>query len=797
MSGAANNGVDVSDPATDNETTVKDALASVGLFDRPGEAVVLFTAEPGPRNLLARDLMERDVESFGSLYHASGLFRPSAFIGGVKQRRDVAALARVVFLPFDFDLIDWLGFADKGDDASRVRRKETLAQLWASPQPDLDAELAELRAKIEEVFAGLGLPMHRLDCTGYGFCAYLYLGEEDQLRVKSAIAIHKQLVAQINARAVGQLADRQASDAGTRVTRVPGSLNRKGPIARAVTTLIPYTGQTWPLAMELPARPQAVAIEIPTTGDGLAPEQATALVEAMRPHWSLGQKHAVALGFAGMLAKARVPEEQALAIVAALAADDQKPWDRANCVRTSYAKARAGQVTAGFTKLRDVLPAAALDFVDAILTRHRQANAPRVEVVDPSVATASRKPAAETPLATLNPTPPPDACLMGWVRSYVDLVEPLSETSDAFNLACGLVLAGATFGRSISARYVAKSLHANLYMMLVGSAGTSRKDTAIRLALELPFQSIPPAKFHTAPFTVATDVGSAEGLIKILQDKPNILLYVTEYQRLAQNAHRQSTGTIFSLMTSAWDTPITLQNNTKGNPLEAKFPYLSVLAAVQPGILAQEMQQGDIESGYATRWLFVPGVGKPARPEPPDIDEKRAFDLYDDLLRLRKDYERHQNGETKFRLSPPATARWIDWYQQDRGRVLASEDEDSMRSRLGLHVRKVALVYAATSGAGEIGLEHLEPAIAFVEWSWSHTRELMKGWGVGLWSQVEHRIEQVMQERGPMPRRNLQMLSRGRKWSSREFAMVLDAMVKNGQVLVDVDGLLSTPAEPA
>jgi hypothetical protein len=772
----------LADAVMDNDITVKEALAGVGLFDRPGEAAVLMTADP-VRNVLAADLADRDVQTFGALYHASGLFRPSAIQKGSGRRQE--NLARVVWLTLDCDLIDWLGYP-KG----HPERDEALQKLWDAPQAEIDDEVRLLRATLETALSDLGLPLHRLDYTGYGVCGYLYLAEDDQLRIDAARQVHKEIIARVNELAGMPLVDVQSSDAGTRVTRVPGSLNRKGAIARTVTTLVPYAGDAWRLSIERP-RPAASPSAIPQMGPGLAHEDVQKIVDALAPHWALGQKHDIALAFAGMLAKAAIPEEQALAMAAHLAAADAKPWDRANCVRTTYARARAGFTVGGYLRMQTIVPPAALDFVAGILDRHRNATGPRIEVGGPVHSTAVKKPSVESPLAAINPTPPPDSCLMGWVKNYVELVEPLSETSDAFNLACGLVLAGATFGRSITARYVAKSLHANLYMMLVGSAGTSRKDTAIRLALELPTYSLPPAQFHSQPFTVATDVGSAEGLIKILQDKPNILLYVTEYQRLAQNAHRQSTGTIFSLMTSAWDTPVTLQNNTKGNPLEAKFPYLSVLAAVQPGILAQEMQQGDIESGYATRWLFVPGVGKAARPEPPDINEPKAFALYDDLLRLRKDYESRGNGETKFRLSPAATERWIEWYQQDRERVLATEDEDSMRSRLGLHVRKVALVYAATDGAGEIDLRHLEPAIAFVEWSWLHTRELMKGWGVGLWSQVENRIEQVLTDRGPMERRRLQSYSKGRKWSSREFAQVLDAMLKNGQVVADPEGVLA------
>lgn len=774
--------------------TIGEIANHIGLGDSAGGRAVLMAMVDGhPRHAYLGEAAAFDVDAVGdALYHASGLFRDGSIQGN--RGRSADNLTEIVWLPFDADLLDYMGYPAGTGEEDKARRKAALDEFTHMTQPELDSLIAALRADLEETFRALAIPMHRLDYTGYGLCAYVYVDSADRSRVMDARAAHKHLVTIINEQYGDRIVDPQCSDAGTRVTRMPGSTNRKGAVPRRVISLVPYTGETCPLGHN-PATPRPVARIIATTGDGLSVEDAKAFIAAVAPSWQLGQRHAVALAVAGMLAKAGIPENQAVQIIEALSHTDGDVWTQAITeVRTTYRRARQGSPIAGFTSLRSLLPTGAVAFIDQLLDRYRQST-PRSGAVSVGmfdvVGAAATKEKTSDLVTMVKSAPLPSACLTGWIKQYVDLLEPLSETSDAFNFACGLTLAGATLGRTVSARYISKSLHPNLYMMLVGAAGTSRKDTAIRLALEIPNYIAPPIRIHQAPFTVATDIGSAEGLIKLLQERPNTLLYITEYQRLSQNAHRQSTGTIFTMLTSAWDTPVALQNITKGSPLEARFPFLSVLAAVQPGILASEMQQADIESGYATRWLFVPGVGKAARPEPPDINEQDAFELYEHILRRRKDYEGATNGQgTKFYLSEQAKERWIHWYQQDRERVLASEDEDSMRSRLGVHVRKIALIYASLAGARAIELDHLEPAIAFVEWSWVHTRELMKGWGVGLWSQVENRIEQVLRERPGIQRRQLQQLCRGRKWSSREFAMVLDSMLKNGTIEIDATGSL-------
>lgn len=298
---------------------------------------------------------------------------------------------------------------------------------------------------------------------------------------------------------------------------------------------------------------------------------------------------------------------------------------------------------------------------------------------------------------SLDILPVPSACYRGWVGDYVSMMLPLSEAPEQFHLASGLGLIGATAGRKVSARYVSKNLYANLYLMIVGVAGYSRKDTAIEFAINMPEQQ--PGQFmqNVAPYQVLTDVGSPQGLMERLQNHPNIWLYITEYERLAANAHRSSTSAIIPLLTSAWNTPNKLQNITKGSPIEAKFPYLSAIAAVQPDILSKHMLAEDISNGFASRWLFIPGIGGDPIAEPPDIDEAQAFMLYQRLTGYIDKY--HRDGEgTRLYLSPEAKERWEHWYSEDGKVQPDSDDEASMRSRLGVHIRKLALVYAVSGG---------------------------------------------------------------------------------------------------
>ena len=757
----------------DEMTTYGEALADIGATELPGtELIVAIPGKQYVHHYTVAQLRDQQIDTTANVYIAGGTFAAGAVseFEGRKQEN----LRAVLWLQFDADLTDYSGMP-----------QDVLHQL---PQSDIDRWIEAQRMDLEQCARDIGLPIHRLDYTGYGLCAYLYLEPTLETDIPTIRAAHKSFIKAINARAGIKLVDPQASDSGTRITRLPGSYNVKNPaMPRLVRTLAYSRGKhvtmdqvrfalkrarQAPEPMPLPSRtslPSELAIEI---------------IEAVQPHWTDGQKHHMALALSGMLAKAGIPEEQTLAIIEQLSAGDNKPIDRVRCVQDTYKRLQSGIDVQGFMSLRTMMPETVLAYVSERLDRVKGATAPQGVFAFKSGTPQSKDDTKF--VSSLNVAPVPDICFNGWVGDYVSMMLPLSEAPESFHLASGLGLIGATAGRKVSARYV-RRLYANHFFMLVGIAGYSRKDTAIEFATEFP-DHMDGRSFNTAPFRVLRDVGSPQGLLEHLKDHPNIWLYITEYERLAANAHRSSTSAIFPTLSSAWNTPPTLENVTKGSPIQAKMPYLSIIAAVQPEILAEAMLPSDISNGFASRWLFVPGEGGDPIPYPPPIDEAEANRHYARLLKIIDAYG-DTDRSTMLELSPDAVERWNAWYMADRRHKPESDDEASMRSRLGVHIQKLALTYAIGRGEQKyIQLEDLDAGIAFVEWSWTHTREMLKSWGVLPMNAIEVRIEKVLNDYGPMKRRELQNKTRNRKWGAADFAKVLEAMIRNGTVEVDPEG---------
>lgn len=773
--------------------TYGQALAEVGATETPGtDLIVAVMTNDGITHAPLSRIRNDEITNSANVYVAGGGFESGSVTA--THGRSQQNLRSVLWLQFDADLVDYSGMPHN--------------VLHCLPQADIDRWIESQRLDLEEACTGVGIPIHRIDYTGYGICAYTYLEPIEIQDIQIIREAHKAFIKAINARAGIKLVDAQASDSGTRITRIPGSYNVKNPETPRLVRTLRYDANRYvtmdQIRFGLKRATEQETVRATMPKPVTLPAKITdEIVSAIAPHWTLGQKHAMALAVTGMLAKSGIPEPQALAVIEQLSKEDAQPFDRVKCVRDTYARLQSGLDVKGFYALKEMVPDTVIEYVAERVDQVRKATAPITlsAVTGGQPQTTAYTDTAfevEDYKASLDILPVPAICYRGWVGDYVSMMLPLSEAPEQFHLASGLGLIGATAGRNVSARYVSKNLYANLYLMIVGVAGYSRKDTAIEFAINMPEHKGGRYTENIAPYQVLTDVGSPQGLMERLQNHSNIWLYITEYERLAANAHRSSTSAIIPLLTSAWNTPNKLQNITKGSPIEAKFPFLSAIAAVQPDVLSKHMLPEDISNGFASRWLFIPGIGGDPIAEPPDIDEITAFELYGRLARNIEMYSRNGEG-TRLHLSDEARERWEAWYMEDGKVQPDTDDEASMRSRLGVHIRKIALVYAIGDGERKaIQIGHLESAIAFVEWSWRHTQRMMKSWGTSIFKEIEEKIRaEMLQNNGPMPKWKLNRRCRSRRWGAVEYSRVLESMLRVGEIEINPLGELEYAREAA
>lgn len=381
---------------------------------------------------------------------------------------------------------------------------------------------------------------------------------------------------------------------------------------------------------------------------------------------------------------------------------------------------------------------------------------------------------------------PPDTVFLDPFGEYVDLLDPTTEAPRAFLLASFLTVIGAVMGRRLLADY-ARPVYPNLYTVLVGVTGRSRKDHAADMAIDtVNLQACPPNAMIPPPFSVLTDVSSSEGLIKWLKDHPNTVLRIEELTHLLDNAQRKSTSTILDILIRLWGTPLFADNQNKLSPVRADLPFFSVLAATQPARLETKMSDRELSSGYANRWVYVFGRGKEPKPDPPRYAPTELWDVY---AHIHAAVTRHPAG-TLFALTPAARDLWNDWYLATMRSMDDDEAEGAIRIRHHPLARKLALIYAAAAGKDAIDEPHLRAAIDLLDWSWKHLRRAIVGWGAGDEVKLENRIVDVLRAKGPLKKWRLQGQCKRATWPQSLFKRVIESMLANGAVVRDADDVI-------
>ena len=767
------------------EMSIRQALAAVGIADRPDAQVIVatITERLTDGGTIISDTQHHYLDKIGNispdgvsgnLYATTGLFRLNCLVNNKGRTRD--NLERIVCLPFDCDLTDFYEIDPK-------RKRE----FYETRQSEIDEMIEEQLEAVTDCFEQAGVPIHRIDYTGHGLAVYAYVADQDQCRIDDLLAMHERNVERINEIAGVQLVDTASKDAGTRVMRIPHSYNQKGSTPRLVKTLKYKPNQYITVTASEAKRKTQAPVDAPADGKGLSPVAIEHIFDAIAPFYVSGVKHRMTNAIAGMFGKALVPQSQAAAFIDRLSAGDNNPRAKARNVKTTYDNLRAGRPVSGFHTLKELVSPAKLEFVDDTLRDFYRSTQTSPTLPSIVVGSQPKQPAGEIREFPFSIQSIPDAARRGWVGEYINLVEPTSEAPESFHIACAMTLIGALVARRVHVYHRSDELFPNIYLLLDGPSG-SGKDTAIKRMLRMPQIPTGPGSGVDNPptFKVVWDFASAESMISRLAESKRLLLYQSEFAKLMGNANREGTSTLKPVIMNAFDNPIALQNNTKSDAVEARDFTICIASCVQPEVLSELVTGTDQFSGFLNRFWIVPGEANGPRPNPPHLDEQLASDLYADIVRTIAAY-----GDKKRLLkSPEADALWNDWYNDDYYTTFASPAERAMHARTGMYLLKFSLIYAIADGAREIGADHFLAGKALSDWSWNHTRQIVPMLGEAPDAKLQRKISDYLKRKGASKRVQVQR-GIGHSLGPGVFQRVVDAMVKNGELYEDSDKVLS------
>jgi hypothetical protein len=301
------------------------------------------------------------------------------------------------------------------------------------------------------------------------------------------------------------------------------------------------------------------------------------------------------------------------------------------------------------------------------------------------------------------------AALYGLAGEVVRTISAESEADQAALLVTFLTSFGSAVGAGPHAKAGGAAHPARLFSLIVGDTARSRKGTSWA-----DMRPVLAAADSGWTERVLSGFGSGEAIIDALRDPlgddPGVadkraLVREGEFVRILRVVRRDG-STLGPIIRDAWDGERLVSRTVGRGERVASGAHVSVLAHVTAEELERELLDVDVVNGMANRFLIVCARRAQKLPSGGNLDDSVVADLG------RKVRERL--GEARkvgiLRRTPEAAERWDKWYcslpDDVRGMFGA------VTARVEAQVLRLSVVYALTDGARQIGIEHLEAALA-------------------------------------------------------------------------------------
>lgn len=320
------------------------------------------------------------------------------------------------------------------------------------------------------------------------------------------------------------------------------------------------------------------------------------------------------------------------------------------------------------------------------------------------------------------PAPMCPEAFHGPAGGWAEAVQPFTEASPEGVLISTLVAFGNAVGRSSHALVTATRHFGNEFGLLVGETGAARKSEAMRIGCRPLWLADPDWAVR-----VQRGFGSGEAIVDEVRDPivswddeqerevvalagaddKRLLIHEDEFAHPLAVCARDG-STLSPLMRAAWDG-VRLENRTKSRKTVATDAHVSVLAGITVEELARRVTATEIANGFLNRFLLVAVRRSKKLSRPPPI----RGDLEDDYVEAFQRALGYARGEGSglVRFDAEAGERWDDVY----GEVLSIDRyglAGAACARADAHALRLSVLYALLDCTNEIGVEHVEAALA-------------------------------------------------------------------------------------
>lgn len=186
-----------------------------------------------------------------------------------------------------------------------------------------------------------------------------------------------------------------------------------------------------------------------------------------------------------------------------------------------------------------------------------------------------------------------------FVRTYVERMSGVCDAPDVYHLGVALSLMANAISPDSSIASPGRPLRANLYTLITGVSGGSRKTTAIEQGQGIAMEVFP-ERIGGIP-------GSQQGLLAGLNGAPHQMKFFSEFSVfLSNSARNKHMEPVRTGLIDAYDNGA-LSKELSKETVVVPFTRLSLLAACTPDLLSRYLSVEDIAGGFLGRFLLLPG----------------------------------------------------------------------------------------------------------------------------------------------------------------------------------------------
>lgn len=329
------------------------------------------------------------------------------------------------------------------------------------------------------------------------------------------------------------------------------------------------------------------------------------------------------------------------------------------------------------------------------------------------------------------PAPPDPAAYDGLAGEVVRLIEPETEADPVALLIHFLAAFGSAAGRIPYYSVGARRHYPNLFGVLVGRTGKSRKGTALSW-VETLFKV---ADKEWADKRIETGLSSGEGLVAAVRDKitrwqdikdrgrvtgreevtvdegvtdKRLLVVEEEFSSVLRVAARDG-NTLSAVIRQAWDGG-RLGNLRRNSPDKATDAHVSIIGHITREELRKDLAETDLANGFANRFLWVCGKRSKLLPDGGKLLDLTQLgnEVGEALTFARKVGRLTRDGEA------------AEIWQEEYGRL--SEETPGIvglvTNRAEAQTLRLSVVYALLDFSGSVKGRHLRSAMAL----WDYCR---------------------------------------------------------------------------